>query len=82
MTTIQKILKDHRVEEISDERSVGDGFWVYLKVGYYGYEEGSHIIHEDAPTQCFSLLRDSRRCGCDECLKSEEQQKKEEQHGQ
>jgi len=68
MKTIQKILKDHRVDEISDERSAGDGFWVYLKVGYYGYEEGSHIIHEDSPTKCLEYLRDARKCSCDDCL--------------
>lgn len=65
--TIQKILKDPRVEEISDERVNGDGFWVYLKTGFYGYEEGSHIIHEDSPTKCFALFGDIAPCKCDEC---------------
>ena len=32
--TLQKILKDPRVEEISDESADGDGYWVYLKAGY------------------------------------------------
>lgn len=68
--TILKLKSDPRVEEISDERSAGDGFWVYLKSGFYGYEEGSHIIHEDSPSECLKFMRDVRPCKCNECKES------------
>lgn len=67
MNAIQKILKDERVDIISDERIMDDGFWVYLKNGFYGYEEGSHIIHEATPEECLELMDDVRPCKCDEC---------------
>ena len=67
MTVIERIKKDPRVKSISDERAAGDGFWVYLHYGYYGYEWSSHIIHEDSPSACLSYLRDVRPCDCPEC---------------
>ena len=39
-------LRDHPwVTEVSDERSAGDGIWVYLKK--HQSTIGTHVIHED-----------------------------------
>ena len=41
-----EIENDPRVDVVSDERSTGDGVWVYLAIGYCWAEDpGVHSIH-------------------------------------
>lgn len=43
---LEKIAKDPRVKEVSDERKEGDGIWVYLNPGTWNPHLGCHLIHE------------------------------------
>jgi hypothetical protein len=77
MKIIEKIKAHRLVESISDEREWqrtpawadenGDGFWVYLVPGYQWSGGGIHCIHENSPSECYSLLRDVEACkpGCE-----------------
>lgn len=47
------------VESVSDERSSGDGIWLYLKPGLLWHGEVS-CIHEDTWTECRKALRGVR----------------------
>jgi len=66
---LPKILERHRsrIAGISDERSFGDGYWVYLKAGWNVGGESLHIIHEDNPTQCAKAFAWVEKCKCNEC---------------
>jgi hypothetical protein len=55
------------IDDISDERHLGDGIWVYLKYGYCNGDIGSHIIHEDTLKECASYAANIRACDCDDC---------------
>ena len=67
MSVIDRIKNDQRVREVSDERGLGDGFWVYLKDGFCGDDMGCHIIHEDSPSACLKAMRYIQPCTCREC---------------
>jgi hypothetical protein len=45
------------VESISDERGLGDGYWVYLKTGHIAASSECGTIHEESPSACLRLLR-------------------------
>lgn len=51
----QRVRNDRRVHSIFDERTSGDGIWVYLKDGFNF--EGCSAVHEDSWTQCEKALR-------------------------
>ena len=55
MTTTQRIKSNPKVRDVSDERGIGDGFWVYLKDHHTC--DGVHAIHEDTPEQCLRELK-------------------------
>lgn len=68
--TIMQLIDDPRVDEVSDERHLGDGFWVYLKVGFKSADDpcgALHTIHESSPTQCLSQVRRALKCDCEDC---------------
>lgn len=68
MTTIERIKADPRVADVSDERSMGDGFWVYLKSGFAVQGDEVHCIHEDTPSDCLRELRHGViECKCKGC---------------
>lgn len=77
MSTIQaRIRNDARVREISDERGLDSGIWVYLK-GHCNEldnphecssESCVHSVHEDTWTACLKVLRYVKSCTCAECL--------------
>lgn len=72
MTTIEKIKNHPAVVDISDERGLGDGFWVYLRSGWTYDNPGEHSLHEETPTQCLKLLKSLMPCGCsDECRRAQ-----------
>ena len=58
------------VEEISDERSMGDGYWIYLVPGYINTMTEVHMVHEDTVKECLIHLRNYiKPCNCEECKK-------------
>jgi hypothetical protein len=75
---IERIKNHPAVEFVSDEREYrgrppahdpdnGNGFWVYLKPGFFNPSHEVHCIHEPSPSACLPLLRDVRPCepGCE-----------------
>ena len=52
----KSILADCRVDYISDERSNGDGIWIYLKLEYYNTYLECHAIHERTYKECVEQL--------------------------
>ena len=54
------------ISDVSDERSNGDGYWVYLKSGFC-YESETHAIHEDTLKGCAECLRYVEPCSCSDC---------------
>jgi len=54
------------IDEVSDERSTGDGVWVYLNKGLrWDY---IHFIHEDTLKECADQLKHNvEPCDCDQC---------------
>jgi len=58
------------IKEISDERSSGDGIWVYLKNGLLNDVDGTHCIHEDTWEEVFNKLYKPNivKCNCQGCI--------------
>lgn len=75
MKTIERIKSDRRVADVSDEREMGDGFWVYLKPGWRWAEDWVHSIHEDTPSECLRELHRAIPCHCRECVVGDEEVK-------
>lgn len=46
------------VESVSDERSNGDGWWIYLKAPWFNSEMECRIIHEQTLKDCISILKE------------------------
>lgn len=55
------------ISEVSDERSVGDGYWVYLIDGWRDDEGETHCIHEDNPTECAKKMPYIIKCTVPGC---------------
>jgi hypothetical protein len=45
------------IDDISDERNLGDGFWIYLKKPFFNAHMESRIIHEQKLSDCISELK-------------------------
>ena len=62
-------LNDPQVKEhIERTGENGDGFWIYLKLGWLDQiGTGCHQIHETSIEECLNLLKHIRKCECDEC---------------
>lgn len=60
-----------KIHSISDERDMGQGFWIYLK-GYTNVSMDSveplHTIHENSITECLKQLRCAEKCDCKYCI--------------
>jgi hypothetical protein len=50
--TLAQLIAHPWVEEVSDERGMGQGIWVYLKSGYQW--DGCQTIHEDTVGDCLA----------------------------
>lgn len=61
------MLRDHRIDEIRDERNSGGEFFVYLKNGYSLSTPPQHCFGAENRSEIRSTLRRVVRCGCDEC---------------
>jgi hypothetical protein len=59
MKTIENLPKKYKdaIDQISDERMNGDGFWIYLKAPYFNDEMESKIIHEQRVSDCIKILK-------------------------
>lgn len=57
---------DPRIESVSDERSSGDGIWLYLKKGWKSSQD-THCVHEDTVKECREELENVMECSCIEC---------------
>lgn len=56
------------IDDVSDERDNGDGYWVYLKSGWINTMHEVHMVHEDTLGECAEQLRHSvAPCNCDDC---------------
>ena len=67
MTTLERIAKDARVEEVGDETSSGDGYWVYLKPGYRDGLSECHAVHEWTIKSLIGAFRFVEPCNCADC---------------
>jgi hypothetical protein len=45
------------IEDISDERDLGDGFWIYLKPPFFNPQKECRIIHEETISECLAILK-------------------------
>lgn len=59
---------DPRIEQLSDERSIGNGWFVYLKPGWQ--YDGAHCFGEDNRRAVQRTMKMVRPCGCAECRSS------------
>ncbi len=57
----------HLIEEVSDERDTDDGYWVYLKPGYWHPPGEVHCVHEDTPRECAAEMKYVEKCNRDCC---------------
>ena len=44
-----------------------DGWWIYLKSGWYWDDYGLHIINEDKKAEAIKMLKQTSKCDCDVC---------------
>jgi len=56
------------IDDVSDEREDGDGYWVYLAPGFINTMTETHMVHEDTFREIVEQLRDFvEPCACDDC---------------
>ena len=55
--TLAQIARHPLVQDISDERGYGDGFWIYLKDGFINEATDTSGIHEETVAECLALLK-------------------------
>ena len=73
MTKLADKIRSHpRVESLEDERSYGNGWWVYLNKGFaYGHVGDAtgeaHCFSEDTLSDMWRSLKMTGTCKCDEC---------------
>lgn len=58
-------MRDTRIEEISDERAMGNGWFVYLKPGWH--YKGQHCFGEDTKRAIKDTMTFVSPCSCEEC---------------
>lgn len=68
--TLERLINDPRVEDVSDERACGNGIIVTMN-GYTNDPVGAcHIFAEDTPSKALAYLRTCVPCDCSECKKT------------
>lgn len=59
------------IEKISDERSMGNGWFVHLKPGYAISDPDTvyaqHDFGEDTRSAAYRTARTAKNCSCNEC---------------
>lgn len=56
MKAIERIKAHPAVEDVSDERFLGDGCWVALKDGWRSRAMDCQTIHEDTWAKCWKVM--------------------------
>lgn len=70
MTTVlaARSKTDRRIEQIDDERSIGNGWFVYLRPGFrYG---DAHCFSEDTKRDVARTMSQVEPCDCEDCRKA------------
>ena len=62
---LRKLANDHRIEEIRNEG--GDGYWIYLKPGWWLPHMETHCIHEYTQAACLDEFKEVRPHEDTEC---------------
>ena len=63
---------DRRIEEVSDERGIGNGYFVYLKPGWaYGGTGEAHCFSEDTIKDIRDSMKLVEPCSCDDCKREQ-----------
>lgn len=57
----------HLIDDVSDERGMGQGYWVYLKAGLINPWTETHCVHEDTIKECAEQLKIVKPCQCADC---------------
>lgn len=65
--TLAQLAAHPWVESVSDERSSGEGIWVFTRPGFVNDVCG-HVIHEATVKGCLAAFADVRECPDDELL--------------
>ena len=66
---LPKCLQKHAafIDSVSDERSLGEGYWVILRDGWCPTSDPqNHTIHEDTPEECAAYFP-VEPCFCRDC---------------
>lgn len=63
------VQSDTRVVDLSDERSSGDGIWLYTINGYCVECKGLHTLHAETSQEMIELMRMIYPCDCIQCSK-------------
>lgn len=70
MTIRNKLLKTGIVEEISDERNMDAGIWIYFKPGWRDADRETHFVHEYNWADCWTRYKYYvEKCICAGCKK-------------
>lgn len=75
MTIQEKILALPYVSAVSDERTFGDGIWVYYRNGYKSAMDlkgALHQDHEDTWAELYRAAKDAIPCFCGHGCPTEE----------
>lgn len=54
----------NRIDSIEHDE---DGWWIYLKNGFYWDDYGLHIIHEYTKAEAIKMLKLTEVCNCEVC---------------
>jgi hypothetical protein len=65
MTTLERIRKDPRVEDVWNEGD--DGYWVMLKSGFKWSDADTHAVHEWSLSRLLKSMREVVPCTCKAC---------------
>ena len=75
--TLQRLLARYpeKIQDVSDESGVGDGYWLYLRSGWSRWGE-VHSVHEWTMKELIRAMRsDVVTCDCEECQRDAQEVK-------
>lgn len=67
--SMAEVKRDPRVRDVSDERGMGDGVWIYLVAGYDNGSPETHAVSEDTVGEALAAFRGIRKCSCEDCAR-------------
>jgi len=68
--TVSQLRAHPLVDEVLDERSDDNGWWVYFKPGYINTMTETHCIHEMTVKEVCSQFDYIEKCNCNSCKAS------------